>query len=222
MTPPSPERVAAALKSVLSRPEFQKRGPSLIERFREWLYEILRKLGFHWDTPSLGSSGAKTTQLIVLGLAILGFLFLILYVARRLDRRLRRETVAPAEAFTAADATASALLRDADACAERGEYREALERLMVGTLLHLRDAKAMEYRPNRTNWENLRVLSRDFPPVAARHLRTTAHLFDRKWYGVQEVDLGEYRAAASDLAEARAAADALNATHVLQGAEARA
>ncbi|MBW3625665.1 MAG: DUF4129 domain-containing protein [Armatimonadetes bacterium] len=192
------------IKSVLSRREFRKRGPSASEQFREWLYRLLQQLGFRTPELGLGKGSVDLLQLLVLIAASGGFLFLIYYAVRFGIRRVQPEVVRPAASGKSEETAApETYFREAEALAAQGEYREALERAYVGTLLHLGRGRALEFNPNRTNWENLRTLRRDFPDDLARMLRRISRLFDRKWYGHEAIGEPEYRRASEELARVR-------------------
>jgi hypothetical protein len=197
--------VRDALSSVLARREFRKRAPSLTERLSDWAERWLERLGL--KMPSLGMEGRSFSllQFIVSLIAVAGFLCLIGYFVRRV-RVLSPETIVPNGGPEDAP-SASDPLREADARAASGEYRAALERAYIGTLLHLGDRKLLDFRLARTNWENLRALKPSFPEAQARSLQRISRLFDRKWYGMEEMEREEYDRAARELAEARRVAD---------------
>jgi hypothetical protein len=206
--PGLPERGAVdrEIKRVLSRKEFRKRGPSLIEQFREWLLKLLEKLGFRMPNLQMSRGGGEAVQFVVLVLAVCGFLFLIYYAVRYGARRLQEEQIGPDRGSSPGGTeTPESYLRQAEVLAANGDYRTALEKAYLGTLLFLGNGKAMEFHPHRTNWENLRTLNRTFPAEPARTLRRLSRVFDRKWYGLEEASAEEYRRAAEDLARVRAA-----------------
>lgn len=196
---------------MLSRPEFRKRGPSPIERFRNWLLDLLERIGFRQPDLRMSDRSIDVVQILVLLAATGGFLFLIYYAVRFGTRRLKEEEIRPAVSLSEPLAPSEELLREAEALARQGEYRQALKKSYVATLIHLGRGKVLEFNPNRTNWENLRTLKRVFPADLARSLQRISRLFDRKWYGLEEIGEEEYRRTAEELALVRGGLAALPA-----------
>lgn len=157
-------------------------------------------------------------QLLVLLLATGGFLYLIYYAVRFGTRRIAEEQIRTSRNLSdEAMSTPDTYFREAEAMAARGDYRHALEKTYVGTLLYLGLHQALEFKPHRTNWENLRTLKRAFPTELSRTLRRVSRLFDRKWYGQEETAEREYRQAAEELAHIRAGVSALEPTPEAKG-----
>lgn len=205
--PPSAERVRRAIESVLARREFQHRGPSLKERLLQWIGDWLERLGLRLPQLNAGGRDINLLPVLVGIVAAAGFLYLVYYLALVSPRRIAEEVILPPGASVPESARSSDIcLREADALAAHGDYRAALERAYVGTLLALNDRERLEFRPTRTNWENLQTLVPGLDGEIRRTLRRVSHLFDRKWYGLEAIGAEEYRRAARELAGVRDAA----------------
>jgi hypothetical protein len=203
---PDAEQIQERLQSILSRREFQKRGPSLMERLREWATYWWNKLGLHLPSIKMGKGTINTAQFLIVILAITGFLALIYYFVRRGTRNLEPEAIRKPGRDAALPLSPENYFQQAEALASAGDFRSALERTYVGTLLHLGMAERLDFHPTRTNWENLRTLQPDFPKESARSLRRISRLFDRKWYGMEALSAEDYALASRELAEVRGGA----------------
>jgi hypothetical protein len=205
---PSDPQIRAALKDVLSRREFRKRAPSLMERLAEWANRWLDRMGLRFPPMKIGGMKFDVVQLLVAVAAMCGFLFLIWLFVRLRIRGVTPETLRSAD-LAEQPLSLERLLEQADALAQAGDYRAALERAYVATLLELSRNRWLNFAPHRTNWENLLSLDSAYPDSSARMLRRISRLFDRKWYGLEELGAEEYERAAQELAEARRVAQSV-------------
>lgn len=146
VSPPSHSAIENLLDDILSRPEFQDSGPSLLERVLQAIADFFSEL--------FTRLGRYTTQLGVWAYVLLALVFaaLIFVVVRLILRRrpeARRRT-ASAAARRERPPTAAELLAKADALAAQGLLREASANLMAALLTRLKEYGFITSEPGRT------------------------------------------------------------------------
>jgi len=148
---PAADEVAATLRDVLSRPEFQRaeESESLLGRLYRWLAEWLTRHPI--DLPSL-PGGIVVDVLTTAGLAVAAALLLRTLVRNRARRGARFAGVAPGgiPAETAIDRTAEEWEARARDLAAGGHARDAALALYQSVLRRLADAGLVRYHASKT------------------------------------------------------------------------
>lgn len=166
------------LTEILSRNEFRPRGKSLLERFSDWLGDILDRVLDPIAAPSVGSTS-------VLDWLVVAFLAaMVVVVVVRLTRTVRSGTGArrvdrPAPARTR---SARAWLQEAEAHEREGAWRQALRcryRELLATLVERRVVTDIE---GRTSGEYRSEACARLPHIAEPFADAT-ELFEAAWYG---------------------------------------
>ncbi len=183
--PPAREALAARLQDILSRPDYRqaKQGgrfdPGAASRWL-WLQiaRILGRLGGLHET----NYGLFLFALIT-GIAVL--IPILAHITYTVVQFLRRRGVGgegPGDAAPAAAPTSpSDLVRQAEAHAGAGRYREAVRSLYLAMIRELQVRGLLPRTASQTNWEHLAQL-RSAPNVSA-YVRPFTQVFDEKWYG---------------------------------------
>ncbi len=195
----------AQLDDVLARAEFAPDGDLLT-----WLRRALNSQQDAVQEPSsrvpaLAARALNWVIAIVGGLVALVVLSLLIQALLGgfvTDVRLRRSADGEEDALTAADARQQAAEQ-----ARVGNFREAVRRLYLATLLNLADRGLLRYDRSLTNREVLMRMPAE-SPLRAR-LTPVIDTFESVWYGVREPDqqtFDAYRAAVDVTGEAMQAA----------------
>jgi hypothetical protein len=185
----------ATLETILKRREFRGvAGPSPMRtwwnRFTDWLTDkVMRFFG------GIGRHRTLSSSIVWLLAAAVG-LFLLAWLVRsmlRVSRTTRLQLESP-PAGKSEDWGRQAL-----ACADRGDYREAIHLAYGLALARLEESGLLEASRARTPREYLRLLPGEHarrPPFAALTAR-----FERAWYAGREVCAEDFRGALAELGD---------------------
>jgi hypothetical protein len=177
------------LRQILARPEFQWKGeqqPSWIADLYARLIDFIGRILF--NTAEVVYQGR---DLIRIG-AVLLFLFALFFIARGLSRSLAQEAeIAAEESENDETLTSKGALQRAETLSMQGDYRNAVRYLYLSSLLVLDEQGLLRYDRSRTNREYLRSVSSK--PALAKPLRDVIDVFDRVWYGFENVDEQTYQ-----------------------------
>ena len=179
--------------SVLDRREFRTvQEYSLVERLSAWLSDQFARLfgGF----SRLGKAVPWLGTAVQWGALMLAASLLALWVYRALDRQRVALGKLHGDASAAArQAESRVWARQAEAHAERGEWREAVHALYWASIVILEDRRTLRRSGTRTPREALRLID------PASHLRAPLQAqtsdFERIWYGMKPAVQGDYGSA---------------------------
>lgn len=125
--------------------------------------------------------------IVAVGVVIL--VAVVIYVSRSLRRNVVTEVVMDEEeemeTMTAGEALKSAQTRSVV-----GDYRMAVRYLYLATLLHLEETGFLRYNRSNTNREYLKSVAHN--RALADVLGDVIGVFERVWYGFQELDAATY------------------------------
>ena len=181
------------LDAVLARREFRRtqEDPGLLARaqaaFLKWLFEQFSKL------LSFGGSNRWLGRTLEVAAVSVPGVLLLVWVMRRVWRP--QPTLAPREVpITAPSARAwQRWLEDADGCARKGQWREAVHAVYWAAISRLEASGLWPVDRARTPREYLRLLREDH--ALRGDLRELTRTFERIWYGHRPAEETEYRAA---------------------------
>lgn len=201
--PAAPADARQRLERILSQPPFARPGeaprePSWLDRFFDWLGELLDEIAAPVGEAAGGRPGSVASWVIV-GLSVALVLGVLLFWLRGLRRSLRPAVALPpaaAEARDAADAR-----EQAAALARSGDYRAAVRLLALATLLWLDESGKLRYDVHQTNREHLARLREQ--PALRRQLAPIVDTADRVWYGRLPLDAAGYAAYEQQVAAVR-------------------
>jgi len=180
------------LQEILTRPEFQWSEPQAVTA-PNWLQKIIdafRKFMDRIAVYLLNSAYYGRVPLIIA--AVIIFIISLYFISRNLSRNLVRDAQLAAEDGGDALLSSKGAMQRAQILSTQGDYRTAIRYLYLSSLLTLDEQGLLRYDRSRTNREYLRsVASR---PILANPLRSVIDLFDRVWYGFDEVDEKTYQA----------------------------
>jgi hypothetical protein len=192
------------LNSILSAPEFDReaRQPQgnalqkLVKDFIDWVLSLLPKGGV--VTPGASPRVSLATQIVVLVLclAVLGYVARLLWLRRGRWRKSpksgRGARVVLGERLEA-DQTASDLLDDAERLALSGDLRGAIRKAYVALLCELGDRGVVRLAQHKTNRDYLNALRRAAgrPGLYAEMLPLTFD-FEVHWYGLRDATASDW------------------------------
>ncbi len=153
-------------------------GPSLLERFLEWLRSLFEGVPTELDVPPA-----------VLGTAVVLVVGLVLAIAFWVAGPVRAARRAPDSVVVLGDdaRTAEQLRAAADAAAARGDWSEAVLERFRAVVRSLEERALLDDRPGRTAHEAAQAAGVRLP-ARADGLRRAARLFDDVCYGHVTVD----------------------------------
>jgi hypothetical protein len=179
------------LKQILARPEFQWDMARVVE-LPGWLQRIFDTLADLMDRLAFALRNAAyygRVPLIIAGVII--FLFSLYFISRNLSRNLVRDAELAAENGDDAMLTSKGAMQRAQTLSSEGDYRNAVRYLYLSSLLVLDEQGLLRYDRSRTNREYLRSVASK--PNLANPLRDVIDVFDRVWYGFENVDEQTYQ-----------------------------
>jgi hypothetical protein len=188
-----------AARAELSHREYHHDQPGLLSRVLHWI-------GRHLGNALGGSGGAGGHALLIVLVVVLALA--ILLALRAGMPRLRRPDATPdADVDPLAAVPARDHRRVAEQLTAEGRHAEALREWLRAAVATIEERGVLPPRPGRTGAATAREAGRLLPSAAA-HLQAGTKAFDEVWFGSR-------LATATDVAHARAAADAVRTGRVL-------
>jgi hypothetical protein len=180
-----PGAARQAAKEIVDQPQFQRPGPSAIERVQRW---ILDRLGRLLSYLGGSTAGAFVGWALLLG-AVAAVVFLLVRLARS-PRRIRppsAEVVAEIEVGGRLDAAAWRRLADEHRAA--GRWAEALRCRYRATVAELAERQLIAESDATTTGETRAAVAARSPQAAPAMAEATDR-FDAVWYGGEIADQG--------------------------------
>ena len=176
---PTPDRTAGqaqdAAQEVLSRPEFHRPGPSIIERIEEWVSDTLNRV---LEAFSGVAGGGVIAVVILVAAAALLVVMLV-----RFGRGVQRDPAVPAARVrTGRGRTAEEWRAEAAAHEAQGQWRAALRCRYRALVAELAGRGVLDDLPGKTTGEE-RAEVADAIPAAGTQFGEATALFDDAWYG---------------------------------------
>jgi hypothetical protein len=185
------------LNSILRRPEFdrqqqrqQQQGAlgRMVEDFLEWFSGLFPKGARVAPGASPEVSNVTLVVVLLLCLAVLGFVARLLWLRRRVGakkRAPRREARVVLGERLEADQTASDLLDEAERLARAGELRGAIRKAYVALLCELGDRGVVRLAQHKTNRDYLNAVRRAARPRLYTEMLPLTSEFELHWYGLR-------------------------------------
>jgi hypothetical protein len=189
------------LQEILSRPKFQWEEEAI--QPPGWLAELYDRLINFLDRILFGTVNTvyQGRDLLMVA-AVLMFILALFFISRSLSRSLAQEAELAAEDAESDEMlTSKGALKRAEFLSMHGDYRNAVRYLYLSSLLVLDEQGLMRYDRSRTNREYLRSVSSK--PELAKPLRDVIDVFDRVWYGFENVDEQTYQSYVKHVDELR-------------------
>ena len=175
------------LREILAHPEFQWAQAPAPEN-PEWLQRILDAIAEFMNRITYGiQNGVYYGRVPLIVAAVVIFILSVFFIARNLSRSLVREAEIAAENDDDDTLlTSQGAMQRAQTLSGQGDYRNAVRYLYLSSLLILDEHGVLRYDRSRTNREYLRSVSSK--PGLAGPLSDVIDVFDRVWYGFDQVD----------------------------------
>lgn len=176
---PVPDRSAAdaqdAAREVLSRPEFHRPGPSIIERIEGWVSDALNRVLEAFS----GVAGGGLIAIVILAAAAA----LVVVMLVRFGRGVQRDPGVPAvRVRTGRGRTADEWRAEAAAHEAQGQWRAALRCRYRALVAELAGRGVLDDLPGKTTGEERADVTDAVPDAGPPFAEATA-LFDEAWYG---------------------------------------
>jgi hypothetical protein len=190
---PTPDVVRETVARVLSADEYtfddaQKPERNWLGRLAEWLAGAFASASDRLANVS-GPAFWAVIAACMLGLALI-FYHVFTILRRALRVRVSGPGRAPgSEADGVLPRDPAALRELAARHAREGDYRMAFRRLYAAVLVTMDRKGLVRYAADKTNWEYVREAAGS---AVQGELRTLTSVFDRKWYGREGWQTGEY------------------------------
>lgn len=183
-------REAGDIQFAPVKPKPPPETPEWLERFNEWLRDLLEPLG-----RALGMSW-PTIQNVLIVLGVLLALVAAWYLLAPLVERLRLlQKAAPEEEWVPDRDTATALLADADRLAREGRYEEAVHLLLKRSVADIAAAKPDWLLPASTAREI--AMFPKLPERARSAFGVIAERVERSLFALRSLDEADWSEARS-------------------------
>lgn len=180
------------VQDILAHPEFQWVEPRVVDT-PDWLQKIFDIIDGVRDQLFLFGLNMLMYGRIPLTIAAVAiFLISIYFIARSLERNLVRDVELAVGDNAELLLSSTGAMKQAQALSIQGDYRTAIRYLYLSSLLTLDEQGFLRYDRSRTNREYLSSVAARPSLVAA--LQNVIELFDRVWYGFEDVDERTYQA----------------------------
>ncbi len=180
---PSEEEARRWLVEELARPEYEEARPSLLDRFLDWLSDLL-------DLDGVPSAG-EGLGIALIGLLIVVALLVVLRVVGPVRRSYRRAMAG--SVFGDEVVSADEHRRRADRFASAGQWEDAVRERFRALVRALEERAVLDERPGRTADEASAEAGVALPPLAGA-LAAAAGTFDDVCYGGRPADAEQHRA----------------------------
>jgi hypothetical protein len=202
--PVEPNFAAARARAdtILATREFNTTAiPSLRERILAWIFEWLDRIFSH--VAAFGARSPWIAPLLEWLLGTVASALLLAWVFRNLQRQRRHMAIATARQIEQSEERISNWLREAEACAARGAFRDAVHCLYWASIATLEGRRLWQPDRSRTPREYLRLLDPSSPvsPILRRQTRS----FETIWYGLRPASPSDYDVALNLHRQLRAA-----------------
>ncbi|MDF2679858.1 MAG: hypothetical protein K0R47_1048 [Brevibacillus sp.] len=177
------------LAEILSREEYaQQQGnqESWLDPLLEPLFHALSRM---FELGQLPNGTASTVSTIILVLFVIGLLFFLYWLSRRIvrEQRLRQPLLAKGEKIR----TYTDYLQEARERGHKNEWREGERSLFLALLVYLQKRAWIRVEPWKTNWEYAEEIQLN-QPLAVDLFRMNARVFEQVWYGQGAVSEGQF------------------------------
>ena len=181
------------LAGILARPEFQWQQPARTFKMPAWLERLFNAFADLMDRLAFGVQNVSYYGRVPLIIAaVIVFTVSLYFISRGLSRSLVREAELAAQGGDPdAMLTSKGAMQRAQSLSGQGDYRNAIRYLYLSSLLVLDEQGLLRYDRSRTNREVLRSVSAK--PNVAGPLGDVIDVFDRVWYGFENVDERTYQ-----------------------------
>lgn len=182
--PRTPAREAAERE--LSKGEYHRDDPGLLNRFLDWLWNHISSL---LDSAAQASPGGWV------GLTVIVCLVVLLAVALRLRLGSLRPAASSVDAtlFDKGPRSAAGHRNEAEAHAATERWNQALQERMRAIVRSLEERALLDHRPGRTADEAALEAGRALP-AHAEALRSAARSFDEVTYADRQMNASAYAA----------------------------
>lgn len=202
---PNYSKERKSLNSILAQPAY--RGvteESAMGRIREWFYNLLDK--FFSSLVHFGSNALWIVWLLRI-LSLVGLCTVLVWFLLRIERRSRIRLVPEIELVTGAPTAREwqLWLRDAQAMAAQGQWREAIHFLYWASIARLESKRLWPADRARTPREYLALLKGTDPRKP--NLLALTRSFERTWYGGRAAQASDFNAAREQAAGLGVAAE---------------
>jgi hypothetical protein len=175
--------------AILATREFSTTStPSLREQILAWIYGWLDRLFSH--VAAFGARSPWIAPLIEWLLGTLACALLLAWVFRNLQRQRRRMAIEAGSQIEQSEERIRNWLREADACAARSAFRDAVHCLYWASIATLEGRRLWQPDRSRTPREYLRLVDPLSPvsPILRRQTRS----FETIWYGLRPAGPSDY------------------------------
>jgi hypothetical protein len=179
----------ARADAILATREFNTTSmPSLRERILAWIFAWLDRLFGH--VAAFGARSPWIAPLLEWLLGTVACALLLAWVFRNLQRQRRRLGIEAGRRIEQSEERVLNWLREAEACATRGAFREAVHCLYWASIATLEGRRLWQPDRSRTPREYLRLLDPSSPasPILLRQTRS----FETIWYGLRPASPSDY------------------------------
>jgi hypothetical protein len=179
----------ARTDSILATREFSTTSsPSLREQILAWIFQWLDRLFSH--VAAFGARSPWIAPLIEWLLGTLACALLLAWAFRNLQRQRRRMAIETGRQIEQSEERVLNWLREAEACAGRGAFRDAVHCLYWASISALEGRRLWQPDRSRTPREYLRLLDPSSPvsPILRRQTRS----FETIWYGLRPAGPSDY------------------------------
>jgi hypothetical protein len=178
-----PAEVRDLADEILARPEYREPGPSLLERFSEWVGERIADL---LSILSLGGAVPAFVAWVVLVVLLAGLAALLVWAVRSVSWRRtakRGDEVDAVIVGTEPHRPSQSWLREAEDHEAAGRWREGILCRYRALVTELVVREVIAELVGRTAGEYLQDVRRRAEPQMASKFSTATELFEDTWYG---------------------------------------
>lgn len=164
----------SAARGVLDRPEYQRPGPGLIQRVRNWIVEQIER--------ALGAVLERGRGELLAWAVLIGAVLVVIFLVYRFGRGVTPDARRRVEPVFERRRTPADWRAEAEAHARAGRWREAVRFRYRALVAELGVRGLVDDVPGRTAGEYRREVADSAPAVAPVFSQAT-DLFEVSWYG---------------------------------------
>jgi hypothetical protein len=179
-----PDEVRSTADEVLDRPEFQRPGPTLLQRIRNWIVDRVER--------AFGSLLGRGQAQLLAWIVLVGAVAVVVFGVIRFGRGMTPDATRREERRIERRRTPEEWRAQADAHARAGRWREAVRYRYRALVADLGARGLVDDVPGRTAGEYRREVAAAAPEVAPA-FSEASDVFETAWYGRRPTDEGQDR-----------------------------
>ncbi|MBC8080608.1 MAG: DUF4129 domain-containing protein [Gorillibacterium sp.] len=182
------------LRQILERSEYDPHSKSdNLNPIKTWLEKLWNRLIDLFPDSAIPQGASKLLAIITLFILVAVLAYFIIRLTRGIvmSRRMTGQSHRVFHGSDLFELSHTQLLQEAQSFADHGDYREAVRRMFLASLLLMNCREWVTAEKWKTNHEYVEELQERYPVLVPAFIQS-AELFERVYYGGENADVLDY------------------------------